>query len=623
MLIRREAEKDEWKRNYPEVEGEMKFFGAYTISNAATGKFNYAQRREHLEVAARHLLVTKDGGGEPLEVTHLLVLNWPKDDCPAVELALCELLIYLRDVKSVRTLLLHDEPYTGRSDTVVLLATMIAHMDTRGERTELEAMKRETLERLRACRDGAVRTMEQFIFCCGVMQLYFWERYGEVPNDHLEFISNWSSTMRLSSRDDNLFFEIALACFGLDAAGKTTVLKMMKGESPRNVLSTNGFSLMEMGFDREYRLKVYDVGGGEKIRDIWRNYYAEVHGFIYVVDTSKSGRLQENIAILKLDKVRQPPRSVLARHSKKHQHGILDGLVVLVRQIIADYGLLNEKVQEAEARLKERQEQDRMRRKIRLAELERQREEAEEAETSKEKREIPEPRPPTTMSELHTRNEIVETVYPMPSDAKQETPKTPKTPKTPQADHFQMRPDDVASIDEEPQPGPSRISADSIDTMQGNQFGGSQLSSEVFDDIPETVKSGSMIASPPLAALARTPKNTKYDSSSPASSSSDILADAVVREQPRLPPLKRPSGLAKKRSAVHTMYNPITVDADGVETLSTKGHLNAAYQPDEESFSAKPIGSNTSLKSFQANGSLSGDRNTVSYRKQSDRVRLG
>lgn len=42
------------------------------------------------------------------------------------------------------------------------------------------------------------------------------------------------------------------------------------------MLPTNGFSMIDMGYDKEFTIKVYDLGGHERIRDIWTNYYAEV-----------------------------------------------------------------------------------------------------------------------------------------------------------------------------------------------------------------------------------------------------------------------------------------------------------------------------------------------------------
>ncbi|VDL76770.1 unnamed protein product [Nippostrongylus brasiliensis] len=49
-----------------------------------------------------------------------------------------------------------------------------------------------------------------------------------------------------------------------------------------------------MEYSDEFTIKIYDLGGHERIRDIWTNYYAEVHGIMYVVDISDEERLEEN-----------------------------------------------------------------------------------------------------------------------------------------------------------------------------------------------------------------------------------------------------------------------------------------------------------------------------------------
>ncbi|CAB3407835.1 unnamed protein product [Caenorhabditis bovis] len=88
---------------------------------------------------------------------------------------------------------------------------------------------------------------------------------------------------------------VTLGCFGIDGAGKSTILKMLKGEDPRNVLTTNGFSVFEMDYDERFRLRIYDVGGDKGIRDIWSNYFGEVYGIIYVIDYSNEETYQESI----------------------------------------------------------------------------------------------------------------------------------------------------------------------------------------------------------------------------------------------------------------------------------------------------------------------------------------
>ena len=53
-----------------------------------------------------------------------------------------------------------------------------------------------------------------------------------------------------------------------------------------------GFANASLKFGR-LNITLFDVGGGPTIRDIWSSYYADVHGFIYVVDSTDSKRLQE------------------------------------------------------------------------------------------------------------------------------------------------------------------------------------------------------------------------------------------------------------------------------------------------------------------------------------------
>jgi len=46
---------------------------------------------------------------------------------------------------------------------------------------------------------------------------------------------------------------------------------------------------------------VWDVGGQDKIRPLWRHYYQNTQGVIYVVDSNDRGRIDE--AALELQKV--------------------------------------------------------------------------------------------------------------------------------------------------------------------------------------------------------------------------------------------------------------------------------------------------------------------------------
>eukprot|EP00761_Pharyngomonas_kirbyi_P012828 gb/GECH01012855.1/.p1 GENE.gb/GECH01012855.1/~~gb/GECH01012855.1/.p1 ORF type:complete len:270 (+),score=64.55 gb/GECH01012855.1/:1-810(+) len=79
---------------------------------------------------------------------------------------------------------------------------------------------------------------------------------------------------------------------GLDNAGKTTLLSALKGQLDNFTTPTWGFNSEVIQLDK-YELTFYDLGGGPKIRDIWPNYYPEVHGIVYVFDSSDPDRIQE------------------------------------------------------------------------------------------------------------------------------------------------------------------------------------------------------------------------------------------------------------------------------------------------------------------------------------------
>ena len=43
----------------------------------------------------------------------------------------------------------------------------------------------------------------------------------------------------------------------------------------------------------KFAIEAYDLGGSKRIRRIWENYYAEVHGIVFVVDAADENRLEE------------------------------------------------------------------------------------------------------------------------------------------------------------------------------------------------------------------------------------------------------------------------------------------------------------------------------------------
>ena len=66
--------------------------------------------------------------------------------------------------------------------------------------------------------------------------------------------------------------ELRILMLGLDSAGKTTVLYRLKMGTNLATLPTVGFNVETVKYKNVY-LNVWDVGGQDKIRPLWRHYY--------------------------------------------------------------------------------------------------------------------------------------------------------------------------------------------------------------------------------------------------------------------------------------------------------------------------------------------------------------
>jgi len=79
---------------------------------------------------------------------------------------------------------------------------------------------------------------------------------------------------------------------GLDAAGKTTILYKLKLNQDVTTIPTVGFNVESVTY-KNVKFNVWDVGGQDKIRPLWRHYYSGTQGLIFVVDSSDRVRMSE------------------------------------------------------------------------------------------------------------------------------------------------------------------------------------------------------------------------------------------------------------------------------------------------------------------------------------------
>ncbi|XP_062383937.1 ADP-ribosylation factor-like protein 13B isoform X2 [Sardina pilchardus] len=230
---------------------------------------------------------------------------------------------------------------------------------------------------------------------------------------------NWLKRWREPAR------KVTLVMVGLDNAGKTATVRGIKGESPEDVAPTVGFSKVDLK-QGKFEVTIFDLGGGKRIRGIWKNYYSESYGVVFVVDSSDTQRLQETrdtmeevlrhpriagkpvlvlankqdrdgalaeadiIEGLSLEKLvnenkclcQIEPCSAVIGYGKKVDKSIKNGMNWLLSSIARDYEAITERVQRDTAEQKAQEEQDKKDRaeRVRRIREERAREEREEAE---------------------------------------------------------------------------------------------------------------------------------------------------------------------------------------------------------------------------------------------------
>ena len=94
------------------------------------------------------------------------------------------------------------------------------------------------------------------------------------------FIENIENFGKVSNAND---FRILMV--GLDAAGKTTILYQLKIGEIVKTTPTIGFNVETLDY-KNRNFTVWDVGGTDKIRALWKHYYQNTDGLIFVVDSN-------------------------------------------------------------------------------------------------------------------------------------------------------------------------------------------------------------------------------------------------------------------------------------------------------------------------------------------------
>uniref|UniRef100_A0A5F9D4W8 ADP-ribosylation factor n=1 Tax=Oryctolagus cuniculus TaxID=9986 RepID=A0A5F9D4W8_RABIT len=103
----------------------------------------------------------------------------------------------------------------------------------------------------------------------------------------------------------------------LDAAGKTTILYKLKLGEIVTTIPTIGFNVETVEY-KNICFTVWDVGGQDKIRPLWRHYFQNTQGLIFVVDSNDHERIQEGAEELrKILQEDEPQDAVLLLFANK------------------------------------------------------------------------------------------------------------------------------------------------------------------------------------------------------------------------------------------------------------------------------------------------------------------
>ncbi|XP_064478804.1 ADP-ribosylation factor-like protein 4C [Ornithodoros turicata] len=84
---------------------------------------------------------------------------------------------------------------------------------------------------------------------------------------------------------------------GLDSAGKTTALYRLKFDQYLNTVPTIGFNCEKIkgttGKAKGTSFLIWDVGGQDKLRPLWRSYTRCTDGIVFVLDSVDVERMEE------------------------------------------------------------------------------------------------------------------------------------------------------------------------------------------------------------------------------------------------------------------------------------------------------------------------------------------